>query len=151
MTYTLTEAAKATGKAKSTIHFAIKKGRISVQKNDLGEYVIDPAELHRVFPPNVQKNDESNNPEQNTNTKLLIENEQLKARLEAMGELKHQIEAERDNLREQNNRITALLAAPKPDPYVAILERLETIEKASLPPTPAEERKPKSFWSRLVG
>ena len=61
MKYTLAEAAKATGKAKSTIHSAIKKGRISAKKNDLGEYIIDPAELHRVFEPNARSNDKSNN------------------------------------------------------------------------------------------
>ena len=50
MTYTLGTAAKATGKAKTTISRAIDNGRISAKKNDKGEWEIDPAELHRVFP-----------------------------------------------------------------------------------------------------
>ena len=116
MTYTLTEAAKATSKAKSTIHAAIKKGRISANRNDLGEYVIDPSELHRVFPPISKLDDKSNTPERPQNMELLIENATLKAKLEAMGELKSQIEAERDNLREQNTRITTLLTVYSPQP-----------------------------------
>jgi hypothetical protein len=51
MTYTLGMAARATGLSKSTIYRAIKAGRISTGRSDTGEYVIDPAELHRVFPP----------------------------------------------------------------------------------------------------
>lgn len=51
MSYTLGDAAKATGKSKTTLHRAIKSGKISATKADDGSYSIDPAELHRVFPP----------------------------------------------------------------------------------------------------
>jgi hypothetical protein len=51
MSYTLGDAAKATGKSKTTIHRAIKSGRISAAKSEDGSYSIDPSELHRVFPP----------------------------------------------------------------------------------------------------
>lgn len=50
MSYTLGDAAKAAGKSKTTLHRAIKSGRISAVKADDGSYSIDPAELHRVFP-----------------------------------------------------------------------------------------------------
>jgi hypothetical protein len=50
--YTLGQAAKATGRQKSTILESIRKGRISALKDDFGRYQIDPAELHRVYPPN---------------------------------------------------------------------------------------------------
>ena len=50
--YTLGTAAKATGMAKSTIHRAIKRGIISARPTLDGRgYEIDPAELHRVYPP----------------------------------------------------------------------------------------------------
>ena len=49
--YTLGMAATAAGLSKSTIHRAIKAGRISATKADTGDWSIDPAELHRVFPP----------------------------------------------------------------------------------------------------
>lgn len=51
MSYTLGDAAKATGKSKTTLHRAIKSGKISATKAENGSYSIDPAELHRVFPP----------------------------------------------------------------------------------------------------
>jgi len=50
MRYTLGEAAKATGKSKTTLHRAIKSGKISVDRLNNSSYSIDPAELHRVFP-----------------------------------------------------------------------------------------------------
>ena len=51
MSYTLGDAAKAVGKSKTTLHRAIKSGRISATKSEDGSYSIDPSELHRVFPP----------------------------------------------------------------------------------------------------
>jgi excisionase family DNA binding protein len=51
MSYTLGEAAKATGLTKPTLAKAIKNGKLSAAKNDNGSYSIDPAELHRVYPP----------------------------------------------------------------------------------------------------
>jgi excisionase family DNA binding protein len=50
MSYTLGQAAQATGKSKMTIQRLIKKGTISANKLDSGEWAIDPAELHRVLP-----------------------------------------------------------------------------------------------------
>lgn len=49
--YTLGTAARAAGVSKSTIHRAIKRGTISARSKEAGGYEIDPAELHRVFPP----------------------------------------------------------------------------------------------------
>jgi hypothetical protein len=51
MAYTLGTAARAPRLSKSTIYRAIKAGRISAGRSDTGDYAIDPAELHRVFPP----------------------------------------------------------------------------------------------------
>ena len=55
MKYTAGEAATATGVNTATITRAIKKGRISATKSDTGAWQIDPAELHRVFPPLASK------------------------------------------------------------------------------------------------
>ena len=57
MKYSLSEAAKATGKNKTTIQRAIKSGKISASKGDSGSYEIDPSELHRVFPPTAAQRD----------------------------------------------------------------------------------------------
>jgi hypothetical protein len=41
---------KLAGQSKSTLWRAIKAGRLSATRTDTGDYQIDPAELHRVFP-----------------------------------------------------------------------------------------------------
>jgi hypothetical protein len=51
MSYSLAEAAKATGLYKSTILRSIKAGRLTGTKDALGQWKLEPAELHRVYPP----------------------------------------------------------------------------------------------------
>jgi excisionase family DNA binding protein len=52
MLMTVKQAAEATGKSKPTILRAIQAHRISATKDELsGAWMIDPAELHRVYPP----------------------------------------------------------------------------------------------------
>jgi hypothetical protein len=46
----LKRAAELTGKNQSTIHRAMKAGRLSYSQSDSGERLIDTAELHRLFP-----------------------------------------------------------------------------------------------------
>jgi hypothetical protein len=46
----LGKAATAAGVSKSTILRAIRAHRITANKTDIGDWEIDPAELHRVFP-----------------------------------------------------------------------------------------------------
>jgi excisionase family DNA binding protein len=59
MPYTLAEAAKATGTNKTTILRAIKSGKISGTKDDHGTWLVEPAELHRVYPP-AERSEASN-------------------------------------------------------------------------------------------
>lgn len=47
---TLSQAAKASGKSKSTLSRAIKIGRLSATRLDDGNFSIDPAELFRAYP-----------------------------------------------------------------------------------------------------
>jgi hypothetical protein len=106
MAYTLGQAAKATGKSKAGISQAIASHRISATKDELGRWQIDPAELHRVFPPISQQVNDSEplvTPDQKA------EIARLKATVEGLEKLCKQIEGERDSLREQNTRLTALL------------------------------------------
>jgi hypothetical protein len=54
MSYTLGQAAKATGMSKSSILRAIKNHKISATKDEAsGVWLIEPAELHRLYPPIV--------------------------------------------------------------------------------------------------
>jgi hypothetical protein len=50
MSYTLAAAAAASGLNKTTIIRAIKSGKVTGTKNELGEWQVEPAELHRVYP-----------------------------------------------------------------------------------------------------
>ena len=49
--YTLSQAARACGKGKTTLLRAVRSGRISATRDDMaGTWLIDESELHRVFP-----------------------------------------------------------------------------------------------------
>jgi hypothetical protein len=48
-TFSLSAAAKVTGKSKSVLSNAIKKGTLSASRGSGNSYVIDPSELHRVY------------------------------------------------------------------------------------------------------
>jgi hypothetical protein len=50
MPYTLAAAAAATGTNKTTILRAIKSGKITGTKDVHGQWFVEPAELHRVYP-----------------------------------------------------------------------------------------------------
>jgi hypothetical protein len=86
---TLTESSKETGLTRSAIFKAIKSGRLSANKNNKGEFLIDPAELFRVYKP-VNKE--------------ILPSEQLETHKETMElsmmkRLLIQVESERDDLR----------------------------------------------------
>jgi excisionase family DNA binding protein len=100
MPYTLGQAAKATGITKTTIAEAIKKGRLSAAKDDLGRYQIDPAELHRVYPPLSEQDSKADvQNEQYKTQELTAKIMALEAQLKALAEIKDLIEAERNDLR----------------------------------------------------
>jgi hypothetical protein len=111
MTYTLGEAARATGKSKAAISQAIASNKISATKDANGRYQIDPAELHRLYPMQKTIPNESSHLLTQDQT---VEIERLKATVEGLERLCQQIEGERDSLREQNVRLTALLPPPAP-------------------------------------
>src|SRR5262245_4041030 len=50
MPYSLSQAAEAVGMNRSSILRAIKAGKISATRDEHGQWQIDPAELHRVYP-----------------------------------------------------------------------------------------------------
>ena len=54
MFYRLSEAAAACSLNKSTVRRAIKTGKVSATKDAHGQWHIEPAELHRVYPPRTE-------------------------------------------------------------------------------------------------
>jgi excisionase family DNA binding protein len=105
MSYTLKQAADATGLAKSTVQRAIKSGKISATLTDSGNYQIDPVELHRVFSPVERNTVESVAIEQVATDETASENRELRARVELMGEIIKQVESQRDDLRSERERL----------------------------------------------
>ena len=83
MSYTLGEAAKATGMSKAAISRAIKIGMISAEKQENGSFKIDPAELHRVYPPVAAEQDNKRSTQSIDAIELNALNRELQARLEA--------------------------------------------------------------------
>ena len=130
MKYSLADAAKATGKNKTTIQRAIKSGKISAVKGVSGAYEIDPAELHRVFPPATSQHDAqqaaSNDAQRSPvalETSELERIAELKRELavaqsrsisleEQRQQMSETIEDLRGRLDRSEERVTALLVAP---------------------------------------
>lgn len=112
MSYSLQQAAISTGKNRSTIQRAIKSGRISAALNEAGAYEIDPAELHRVFPPVLRNMAESIAVQQNATDEIASENRELKAKVELLREmvddLRHRLDEEADERRQSAAEIRRL-------------------------------------------
>jgi hypothetical protein len=113
MKHSLGTAAIATGKSKTTIHRAIKSGKLSAFKNDDGTFEIDPAELHRVFDPVTHGVTGNSVMEQSVTpdvTALIAqENAFLKLQLEREREFNRDLQAMLKNESEERRKLTALL------------------------------------------
>lgn len=108
MSYTLGEAAKATGMSKAAISRAIKNHTLAAEKQDNGSYKIDPAELHRVYPAITTQQAEQQARPRSTHasdaTGLNAENRELRAKLEATTQRLSDKDAVIDDLREDRDR-----------------------------------------------
>lgn len=131
----LNEAAKLTGRAKSTISKALKNGKMSYVSKDskTGAYEIDPAEAERVFP-SKQETTESFHPK---NTKLPTGNNVLQVKLEAMEQRFTDAQVTIEDLRTrldaestERRQLTAMLTDQR--------------EKGVKPPK-------HGLWSRIIG
>ena len=119
MTYSVKQAAEATGKTKPTILRAIQKGKISAKKDEHGEWEIDPAELHRVYAPVPEDTDTSVSLEVELLREMLADKdkqiESLSRRLESADEER------RTTLRQltailTDQRAQAIITPPPVDP-----------------------------------
>jgi predicted site-specific integrase-resolvase len=126
----LTEAAEAVGKSRTTIQRAIKSGKISASKDSHGNYSIDPSELHRVFMKRtVTSHVRASGTERNSNethqkdSDLRVLEVKLKAAEEMSVERAKTIDDLRERLDKSEAKVTALLT----------------------------DQRPKGFWSRLRG
>lgn len=106
----LSQAAKLTGKSKSTINRAIKTGKISAFRHENGTYSIDPAELARAF--DMEPNEGAKRTDEDPNgTRLLERITALEAMLNREREISADLKEDRDRWRQQ---ATALLTDDRP-------------------------------------
>src|SRR5262249_19474312 len=127
MSYSLVEAATACGINRSTVLRAIKAGKISAGKDEQGEGRIEPAELHRVYPP-VQAHE----------TREQAHQDALIAELRnALADMRR----DRDEWREQAQRLALLAPKASPEPVQATAE-----------PAPEVSRLRRAWrWMRATG
>lgn len=132
MSYSLSDAAKATGKNRTTIQRAIKSGKISASKNENGAYEIAPAELHRIFPAIAQhRAQQSKETGSNSPQRADAISETLRIRLEML-------EKERDRERAQLEETITDLREDR--------DKWRQQATALL-----EDHRPKGFFKRLLG
>jgi hypothetical protein len=116
--YNLVEAGAAVGKSKSSILRAIRKGMISAARDEAtGGWLIEPAELHRVYPPVAPGSARAGN----GTTRNHDETAELRVRLDAAeaairfrDEVIADLRQQRDREAEERRRLTALLADQRP-------------------------------------
>jgi len=153
MRYTLGQAAQATGKSKMTIQRVIKKGVISAGKAESGEWSIDPAELHRVFPL-VTESTESDASERimvryDTPSDASMLRREIEVRDEKLRLLEQQAEREHRQLQETIHDLRQRLDQSEEErrrtqtQLTALLT--DQRQKEELPPPPS----PRGFWHRF--
>lgn len=155
---TLGQSAKATGKSKTTIHNAVKSGKVSGRKNSNGEYQIDPAELFRVYPPVNPEGEHQNSPVnpsterdvtpqmngvtaevdalkmviKQLETRLEEKDQRIDEKDERITEMKTQLAQSQNLLTDQRSdteKARAALAAERNKPKLAVRQRRLTIKE----------------------
>ena len=122
MELSASQAAKSVGKSVPTITRAIKKGKLTAKPRDGGGWIIDAAELFRVWPAVSNDTDENNTM---LGSETTIEASVLERELELTREMLNEAKADRDSWKEQAQKITALIED--------------------------QSARKKGFWARLTG
>jgi hypothetical protein len=161
MAYSLREAAVAAGKGKPAILKAIQSGKISAQKDEFGAWQIEPAELHRVYPPvSTEPTSELGSKELggtagNGNGNRLLEQEIqfLREKLTDFQRMKdnerrnlsehiEELRRDRDDLRDERNRLLKVIEEQ------ASSMRLLTDKRAETSPVPLPTQRFRWPWRR---
>lgn len=115
--YSLKQAAEAVGRGKPAILRAIQKGIISGTRSAKNEWLIDPAELHRVYPPIARNDSQSVQTERGATPDAAVilqrENELLKEQIELLRDerqdLRRRLDQSEEERRETQGKLTAIL------------------------------------------
>ena len=122
MRLSASQAAKKVGKSVPTITRAIKKGKLTANPRDGGGWVIDAAELFRVWPA-ISNETDVTPPMLRSETP--IETSSLEREVELLREMLDETKADRDSWKEQAQKITAVIED--------------------------QSARKKGFWARLTG
>lgn len=116
MSYTLAAAAAATGLNKTTIFRAIRSGKISGTKDPHGQWLVEPAELHRVYPPDAGSHSRSDAPQRDAVADLELQVKALLAE-QRLSDIKAALEdmrGQRDAWQAQAERLWKRLVSETP-------------------------------------
>jgi hypothetical protein len=171
MSYSLKQAAEATGKTKPTILRAIQLGKVSAQKDEHGEWQIDPAELHRVYKPvskdepiDVLVGDTGAQRELELLREMLADRDRQIARIVAdkdrqIESLNRRLEAVDEERRTTLRQLTALLTDQRAKPASEVIsmpppaspaeaeDHPDRQSPAPVSPPPSEA----SWWRKMMG
>ncbi len=138
MKLTLIQASEVTGKDRSTLYRAIKKGKISGELQDDKSYLVDRSELFRVYPESAVS--VATHKDATVAMQQLAQDAQGNAQAELIEALRTQIDLlkeslgrERDNADHWRNQATMLLthqpepAIKKEDPEVTVAEETNNV------------------------
>lgn len=109
MDYTLGQAARRVGKAKSTLSRDVKTGRLSATRNDNGSLTIEAAELHRVYSMSNGANGSSNLFSNKTQPREHRDEHLLERLIAEQAARIASLEADKEDLRRRLDQATALL------------------------------------------
>ena len=133
----LKRASELTGKNQSTIHRAMKAGRLSYSLGDSGERLLDTSELTRLFPLKSDddglRNDASG--EQRNDTQAA----ELRERLAFMQQRIDALEADKTDLRAERDRL------------LSVIETQAQQVKLLTDQRPAQAEARRGFWRRVFG
>ena len=130
MGLTLRQAADLCGASRSTIHRALKSGKLSGNRLDDGAWDIDPSELARVFPWDISEpvqRDNSGQGKEGTSEKEAV----LAVKVEM---LEHQLERERDTIADLRKRLDRAE------------DRVLALTSQTLPPAPEPTPTRRRWW-----
>ena len=144
MQFSLSQAAKETGKGKSSIHRAIKSGRLSAHRHDDGTYSIDASELFRAFPPTPPEpvQERTQEPDQERPVTPTATEEVLRVRVEM---LTAQLEREQDTVADLRRRLD------RAEERILALSHSPATAPVAPPAAPDLQPTPKPFWHSLRG
>lgn len=119
--YSLKQAAEAVGRGKPALLRAIQRGIISAKRNEKNEWIIDPVELHRVYPKVLRTDAGTGQTERDAIEEeialLRQENEFLKQQVGREREIAQEFSRRLDDEAAERRRLTAIITyQPEPAP-----------------------------------